>query len=441
MLDVEKFPRGNKTEQPSLTTAIIDVIKSSYHKLTCGEIVKAVNQLLPDCNASSIRRILTRLTEDTKYSIARTAARPYLYYAYKAEPKEVIPYELDSFFDSTEPLFIHRIMIIIRDVQVKKDEKFELPFMDQSNPIRFTFFRNTRSIRIDLKCSGWKRALDYTKFNALIVAIDTALHLKEINCKHSDMQIINLDLNQDYDFQRISGANYVSVQALQDLLLTAYNKKGGLRKEAQLSNMTIPVDKMVKQLETNARGLGIATVFQKVNTTLSRFTISHNQSISKLNSLLDYNRNVVQQLDFDTYESNKLLQQVDGNISRLAHYQLQTANNDLKLLQQLETQTDLILNHDSNMKKEAEFLAEEIQLLKVVRTNQSRSNSLQTRILELLSEKNCTLQDLVAFLQLDYNNIYYHIRKLLELGKITKFKEIRKGRGARKNIYKLKEVE
>ncbi len=166
-----------------------------------------------------------------------------------AEQKEPIPYELDSFFNPDKHLSIHRILIMIRDILIKKDEKLEVPFLNLSNPIRFTFYKNTRSIRIDLKCSGWKKALDYSQFNALIAVIDTVLQLKEISCSHDKIQLINFNLNQDIDFQRIIGANYVSVQAFQNLLLAAYNKKEGLRKEVQLNNVAIPVDKMIKLLE------------------------------------------------------------------------------------------------------------------------------------------------------------------------------------------------
>ncbi|MHA1259528.1 MAG: winged helix-turn-helix domain-containing protein [Candidatus Heimdallarchaeaceae archaeon] len=436
MLEVKDTAKQNI--HSSLTATIIAVIESSSHKLTCGEIVNAIKQLYPDCNKSSIRRILTRLTKSSKYSIARTETRPYLYYYFKPKQPEQIPYELDSFFDSDEPLFIHRIMIMIRDVLIKKDEKLELPFLGLNNPIRFSFYKTTQSIRIDLKCSGWKKALDCNQFSALIAAIDTALHLKNVKCTHNKMQIINLDLNQDFDFQRIAGANYISVQAFENLLLTAYNKKEGLRKEAQLSLMTIPVDRMLKQLKRNERDLGIGTVFNKMNTILKQFTLSSNQSFSKLNSVLDYNRNVVQQLDSAYYETHNLLRSINTTVNQLAQYQLQTATNDLMLLQRMDYQAELILNHDTNMKKESEFLAEEIQLLKVIRTNQARSDSLQTEILELLKEKSYTLQDFMTALQLDYNRIYYHIRKLLDLGKITATKEERKGKGARKRIYKLK---
>jgi DNA-binding transcriptional ArsR family regulator len=423
----------------SLTTAIIAVIESSHHKLTCGEIVKAIKQLYPDCKASSIRRILTRLTTSSKYSIARTETKPYLYYHFKPKPLEQIPYELDSFFNPDEPLFIHRVMIMIRAVPVRKDEKLDVPFLELNQPIRFSFYKATQSIRIDLKCSGWKKALDCYQFRSLIVAIDTVLHLKSIKSDHNKMQLVNLDLNQDYDFQRIAGANYISVQAFENILLTAYNKKEGLRKEVQLSRVDIPVDRMIKQLERNERDLGIGTVFNKMNTVLKQFTISSNQSFSKLNSVLDYNRNVVQQLDSDYYENHNLLRRVDNNVNQLAQYQLQTATNDLMLLQRMDHQADLILNHDTNMKKESEFLAEEIQLLKVSRTNQARSDSLQTEILKLLAEKSYTLQDFMTTLQLDYNRIYYHIRKLVDLGKITALKEEREGKGARKKIYRIKE--
>ena len=428
-----------------LTESVISTIHKASYKLTCGEIVKAIKQLQPDSNSDSIRRILTRLTRNPNYSIARTETRPYLYYYSKAEQKEQIPYELDSFFEHDEPLFIHRIMIMIRDLPIKRDEKLEVTFLNLSHPIRFTFYKTTQSIRIDLKCSGWKKALDFYQFNALIAVIDTVLQLKEIDCSHDKMRIINLDLNNDIDFQRIAGANYVSVQAFQNLLLTAYNKKEGLRKEQQLSLLDIPVDRMIKQLQRTSGELNIGTVFNRTNTLLSQFATSYNQSmskfnfvlnqgISKLNSVLDYNQNVVQQLDTNFYNYNKDMKQT-------AQLQSQLAVNDLMLLQKMDTQTDLILDHDSNMKKESNFLAEEIQILKMVSTNQARSESLQTTILQLLEKKDYSIQELETALQLDYNRIYYHIRKLLDLGKITASKEVRSGRGARKRIYKRKVVE
>ena len=440
----------DSTKQSHLTTTIIAVIESSHHKITCGEIVKTILQLHPDSNPDSIRRILTRLTRNPNYSISRTETRPYLYSKTKPdyqkkiirdfnrnmeqkldedEEEEQLPYELDSFFEQDEPLFIHRIMIMIRDLPIKRDEKLEVTFLNLSHPIRFTFYKNTQSIRIDLKCSGWKKALDYFQFNALIAVIDTVLQFKEISCSRDKMRIINLDLNNDIDFQRIAGANYVSIQAFQNLLLTAYNKREGLRKEAQLSLMDIPVDRMSKQLQRTSRELKIGTVFDKTNTVLNQFMISHNQGISKLNSLLDYGLNTIQQLDTNFYNYTK-------DISQIAQFQSQLATNDLMLLQRMDTQTDLILDHDNNMKKECDFLAEEIQILKVISTNQARSESLQTRILDLLKEKDYTLQDLVAALKLDYNRIYYHIRKLLDLGKITAYKDERTGKGARKQIFR-----
>ncbi|NPD88908.1 MAG: winged helix-turn-helix transcriptional regulator [Asgard group archaeon] len=416
----------------NLTGSIISTIHKAKHKLTSGEIVKAIKQLDPDANPSSIRRILTRLTRNSNYSIIRTVTKPYLYYYSKSEPKEQIPYELDSFFNPVESLFIHRIMIMIRDILIKKDEKIEVTFLNLSNPIRFDFYKNTQSIRIDLKCSGWKKALDYFQFNALIAVIDTVLQLKEISCSRDKMRIINLDLNNDIDFQRIAGANCINVQAFQNLLLTAYNKKEGLRKEAQLSFMDIPVDRMSKQLQRTSRELKIGSVFDKTNTVLNQFIRSHNQGISKLNSVLDYNLNVVQQLDSNFSNYTK-------DINQIAQFQSQLAINNLILLQRMDTQTDFILDHDSNMKKECDFLVEEIQILKVVSVNQARSESMQTRILHLLKEKNYTLQDLAVALELDYDRIYYHIRKLVDSGKITALKEEWKGRGARKRIYKLKD--
>ena len=127
------------------------------------------------------------------------------------------------------------------------------------------------------------------------------------------------------------------------------------------------------------------------------------------------------------------------DINQIAQLQSQLAVNDLMLLQKMDSQADLILDHDSNMKKESNFLAEEIQILKVFSTNQARSESLQTTILGLLKEKGFSIQELETTLQLDYKRIYYHIRKLLDLGKITAYKEVRTGKGARKNIYKIKE--
>ena len=256
------------------------------------------------------------------------------------------------------------------------------------------------------------------------------------------MRIINLDLNNDIDFQRMAGANYVSVQAFQNLLLTAYNKKEGLRKEQQLSFLDIPVDKMIKQLQRSALELHIGTVFNRTNTVLSQFTTSYNQSMSKLNfvldqgmskqnSVLDYTQNVVQQLDSNFSNYSKDMNQV-------VQVQQQLATNNLMLLQRMDSQADLILDHDSNMKKESNFLAEEIQLLKVVSTNQARSESLQTTILQLLEEKDYSIQELETALQLDYMKIYYHIKKLLNLGKITASKEVRSGKGAKKDIYKIK---
>jgi len=423
---------ANPSSTFSLTESIISTIHQASYKLTCGEIVKAIKQLNPDSNPSSIRRILTRLVRDPNYSIARTERQPFLYYYFKAEPKELIPYELDSFFDSAEPLFIHRIIIMIRDLPIKKYEKLEVPFLNLSHPIRFTFYKTTHSIRIDLKCSGWKKALDVYLFNALIAVVDTVLHLKEIKCSHDKMRIINFDLHNDKDFLRIAGANYVSVQAFQNLLLTAYNKKEGLRKEVQLSKMDIPVDRMIKQLERTDLELKIGTVFDRTNIVLSQFETSHNQSMSKLNSVLNYNRNVVQQLDSNFYNYNK-------DMNQLAQLQLQLATNDLMLLHKVDTQTELIQDHDSSMKKECDFLAEEIHILKVVSTNQARSESLQTTILQLLEKKDHSIHELETVLQLDYNRIYYHIRKLLDLGKITAYKEVRSGKGARKDIYKIKE--
>jgi len=415
----------------SLTQFIISTIHNASYKLTCGEIIKAIKQLHPEVNPSSIRRILTRLVRDPNYSITRTANRPYLYYYYKTPVKYQLPYELESFFDSDEPLFIHRILIMIRDVQITKNEKLDVPLLKLSHPIHFSFYKTTQSIRIDLKCSGWKRALGISQFHALLAVIDTVLHLKNNRCSHDAMQIVNLDLNQDKDFHRLAGANFVSVQAFENLLLTAYNKREGLRKEVQLSSMDIPVDRMISQLERNALELKIGTVFNKTNTVLNQFTLVHNQAISKLNSVLDYNRNVVQQLDTNFYNYSK-------DIIQIAQFQQQTAENSLLLVQQLDKQTNLILEHDSNIKNECDFLAEEIQILKVISTNQARSDSLQTRILKLLKEKDCTLQDLVISLNLDYNRIYYHIRKMLDLGKITAYKEERIGKGARKRIYKIK---
>ena len=417
---------------------MITVIESAHHKLTCGEIVKAIKQLQPDSNSSSIRRILTRLTRNINYSIARTETRPYLYYYSKIEPKEQIPYELDSFFDSNEPLFIHRIIIMLRNLPIKKDEKLTLPFLHLSNPIRFNFYKNTQSIRIDLKCSGgWKKALDIYLFNALIAAVETVLHLKEISCSRDKMRIINFDLHNDKDFLRIAGANYVSVQAFQNLLLTAYNKKEGLRKEVQLSNMDIPVDRMIKQLQRTSGELKIGTVFNRTNILLSATELALNKLESRSAGFYTYASNVVQEFDGQLYNFQATVSDFKNNQMQSVLLQENMIHNQGRIVKQIAVTNDMLLDHDNNMKKECDFLAEEIQILKVISTNQARSESLQTRILDLLKEKDYTLQDLVAAVKLNYNRIYYHIRKLLDLGKITAYKEERKGKGARKQIFRL----
>ena len=71
-------------------------------------------------------------------------------------------------------------------------------------------------------------------------------------------------------------------------------------------------------------------------------------------------------------------------------------------------------------------------------TNQYRSDSIQSRILEKLSKRDYKISELGNVLGLTYSKTYYHLQKLLDFDKITVSEQERKGRGARKKIFKIK---
>jgi len=410
-----------------------------------GEIVKAVKHLHPSAKSSSIRRILTRLSQNSQYNVSRTETRPYLYYVTTIKEKE-LDYEFQEFWDPNLPLWIHRIMIMIENVPVKKSEKFEVRFFDYPETIKFSFNANTKKIRIDFKCSDWRKALDCYDFDAFCQTIETVLEVKSLPGYFEQALLVNVDFNQDIENVRIAGANYISVQAFRNSLLVCYNKGTGHRREQQFNELNIPFDRVRKQLSRKSTELKIGTVFDKTNLLLNEIQINQNKITNRFNHFYDYGQKLLQEHDVQLYAVNQaastLLQiasNIENNQISLATIQQQTASSINNLVTNQLVQNEMLRDHDENIERQINNIQNDIEIIKQeTRKNIVRSDSIQDKILQELEQADKSAYELADALNLEYGIIFYHLKKLEKKKKILSLKdENQRGRGRKKLIYQI----